>query len=207
MTRPTIIASDLEGIFLPEIWIAVAERTQLPELRLTTRDIADYDELMRYRMDILDRHGLTLTDIQAVIATMEPLAGAVDFLNWVRTRTQIVVVTDSFYEFVAPFLPKLGYPTLFAHTLEVDGRNALVGYRLRTVEGKRKAAGAFRELGFYTVAVGDSYNDVQMLAAADQGILYRPPANVTAEFPQFPVASDYAALRGMLEQILARHVA
>lgn len=204
MTRPTIIAFDLEGIFLPEIWIAVAEKTQIAELRLTTRDIADYDELMRYRMGILDRHGLTLTDIQAVIAMMEPLVGAVDFLNWVRTRTQIVVVTDSFYEFVAPFLPKLGYPTLFAHTLEVDDRNALVGYRLRTVEGKRKTAAAFRELGFFTIAIGDSYNDVQMLSAADRGIFYRPPANVVAEFPQFPVASDYAALRGMLEQVLAR---
>ena len=143
-----------------------------------------------------------MTDIQAVIATMEPLAGAVDFLRWIRTRTQIVVVTDSFYEFVAPFLPKLDYPTLFAHTLEVDARNALVGYRLRTVEGKRKTATMFRELGFYTVAIGDSYNDVQMLAAADQGILYRPPANVVAEFPQFPVARDYATLRQMLEPIL-----
>lgn len=196
--QPVLIASDLEGVFLPEIWIAVAERTGIPELRLTTRDISDYDELMRYRMRILDQHGLTLADIQQTIAAMDPLPGAVDFLNWVRSQTQIIIITDSFYEFVAPFLPKLGYPALFAHTLEVDDRGALAGYCLRVEHGKRKAAKAFRALGFRTLAIGDSYNDTHMLAAAEQGILFRPPDNVVADFPHFPVARTYDDLRALI---------
>ena len=201
--KPLLVASDLEGVFLPEIWIAVAERTNLPELRLTTRDVPDYDQLMRYRLDILAREGLTLADIQGVIAGIEPLPGAVEFLDWLRRRAQVVIITDSFYEFVTPFLARLRYPALFAHRLTVDERGMLTGYRLRTDDGKRKAAAAFRELGFFTVGVGDSYNDTRMLAAADTGILYRPPANVIAEFPQFPVAADYAQLRGLLEPYLA----
>lgn len=200
--KPLLVASDLEGVFLPEIWIAVAERTGLPALRLTTRDVPDYDQLMRYRMDILEREQLTLADIQAVIAEMDPLPGAVEFLGWLRSQAQVVIITDSFYEFVTPFLPRLGYPALFAHSLTVDERGMLQGYVLRTEDGKRKAATAFRELGFFTVGVGDSYNDTRMLAAADQGILYRPPANVAVEFPQFPVAADYAQLRRLLEQYL-----
>lgn len=197
--KPLLVASDLEGVFLPEIWIAVAERTALPELRLTTRDVPDYNELMQYRMRILEREHLTLADIQAVIAGMEPLPGAVEFLDWLRCHAQVVIITDSFYEFVTPFLARLRYPALFAHQLLVDERGMLTGFRLRTDDGKRKAATSFRELGFFTVGVGDSYNDTRMLAAADQGILYRPPANVVAEFPQFPVAADYAQLRGLLE--------
>lgn len=200
--KPLLVASDLEGVFLPEIWIAVAERTGLPDLRLTTRDVPDYDQLMRYRMAILERERLTLADIQSVISNMEPLPGAVDFLDWLRCHAQVVIITDSFYEFVTPFLARLHYPTLFAHSLQVDGRGMLAGYRLRTDDGKRKAATAFRELGFFTVGVGDSYNDTRMLAAADRGILYRPPANVSAEFPEFPVASDYAQLRRLLESAL-----
>lgn len=200
--KPLLVASDLEGVFLPEIWIAVAERTNLPELRLTTRDVPDYDELMRYRLDILTREGLTLADIQAVIAGMEPLPGAVEFLDWLRRQAQVVIITDSFYEFVTPFLARLRYPALFAHRLTVDERGMVTSYRLRTDDGKRKAAAAFRELGFFTVGVGDSYNDTRMLAAADMGILYRPPANVIAEFPQFPVATDYAQLRSLLEKHL-----
>ena len=199
---PAIIASDLEGVFLPEIWIAVAERTGLPELRLTTRDVPDYDELMRYRLQILAREQLTLAAIQAVIATMEPLPGAVAFLDWARAHTQLVIITDSFYEFVTPFLPKLHYPTLFAHQLQVDEQGMLTGYRLRTEDGKRKAAASFRGLGFRTLGVGDSYNDTRMLAAADQGILFRPPANVTAEFPQFPVATTYDELQALVERFL-----
>jgi phosphoserine/homoserine phosphotransferase len=183
MSLPSLIAFDLEGVFLPEIWIAVAERTGLPALRRTTRDEPDYDRLMRGRMQILEQHGLTLADIQQVIASMEPLPGAVEFLAWVRQRTQMVILTDSFYEFVAPFLPKLGWPTVFAHTLEVDARGMLTGYRLRIPDGKRKAVEALRSLGFRTAAVGDSYNDTTMLAAADQGILFRPPENVVHDFP------------------------
>ena len=200
--KPLLVASDLEGVFLPEIWVAVAERTGLPELRLTTRDVPDYDQLMRYRMEILAREQLTLADIQAVIAGMEPLPGAVEFLDWLRTQAQVVIITDSFYEFVTPFLARLRYPALFAHRLIVDERGMLKDYRLRTEDGKRKAAATFRDLGFFTVGVGDSYNDTRMLAAADQGILYRPPANVAAEFSQFPVATDYAQLRALLEQYL-----
>ncbi len=202
LSRPPLAAFDLEGVFLPEIWIAVAERTQLPELRRTTRDEPDYDKLMHYRMEILEREGLTLADIQAVIATMEPLPGAVEFLAWVRATMQTVIITDSFYEFVAPFLPKIGYPTVFAHTLQTDEHGMLAGYRLRVQDGKRLAVESFRSLGFRTVAVGDSYNDTRMLGAADQGILFRPPDNVIREFPHFPVTRDYAALQATIELFL-----
>jgi len=200
--KPVLVASDLEGVFLPEIWIAVAERTGLPDLRRTTRDVPDYDQLMRYRMTILDRERLTLADIQAVIATMDPLPGAVEFLDWLRSRVQVVIITDSFYEFVTPFLPKLHFPTLFAHQLEVDAHGMLTGYRLRIEDGKRKATVAFQQLGFRTIGVGDSYNDTRMLAAADRGILFRPPANVIAEFPQFPVATTYADLGSLIAKFV-----
>ncbi len=202
LSRPPLAAFDLEGVFLPEIWIAVAERTQLPELRRTTRDEPDYDKLMHYRMRILEREGLALADIQAVIATMEPLPGAVEFLAWVRGTMQTVIITDSFYEFVAPFLPKIGYPTVFAHTLQTDERGMLAGYRLRVQDGKRLAVESFRTLGFRTVAVGDSYNDTRMLGAADEGILFRPPDNVIREFPHFPVTRDYAGLQSAIELFL-----
>lgn len=204
MSTPALIAFDLEGVFLPEIWIAVAEQTRLPELRRTTRDEPDYDRLMHYRMEILAREGLTLADIQAVIATMEPLPGAVAFLDWVRSAAPTVIITDSFYEFVAPFLPKLHYPTIFAHSLTVDSRGLLTGYQLRLADGKRQAAAAFRALGFRVAAVGDSYNDTRMLAAADRGILFRPPANVVAEFPHFPVAATYVELEALLSEFLLR---
>lgn len=201
-TAPPIIAFDLEGVFLPEIWIAVAERTDLPELRRTTRDEPDYDKLMHGRMEILARHGLTLADIQRVIAAMDPLPGAVEFLAWMRQRAQMVIITDSFYEFVTPFLPKLGWPTVFAHTLHVDERGMMAGYRLRVRDGKRKAVEAFGALGFRTAAVGDSYNDMTMLGAADHGILFRPPDNVIHDFPHFPVTRTYAELRTAIEQFL-----
>lgn len=199
---PPLLAFDLEGVFLPEIWIAVAERTGLPELRRTTRDEPDYDRLMRGRMEILARHGLTLADIQQVIAGMTPLPGAVEFLAWMRQAGQMVIITDSFYEFVAPFLPKLNWPTVFAHTLEVDSRGMVAGYRLRVPLGKRKAVEAFAALGFRTAAVGDSYNDTAMLGAADRGILFCPPANVIRDFPHFPVAHTYAELQAEIERFL-----
>jgi phosphoserine / homoserine phosphotransferase len=202
LPKPVLVVSDLEGVFLPEIWIAVAERTGLPDLRRTTRDVPDYDQLMRYRMDILEREHLSLADIQAVIATMDPLPGAVEFLDWLRSRVQVVIITDSFYEFVTPFLAKLHFPTLFAHQLEVDARGMLIGYRLRVADGKRKAAEAFRQLGFRTIGVGDSYNDTRMLASADRGILFRPPANVLTEFPQFPVAASYAELGSLVSEFV-----
>lgn len=202
-TAPPLLATDLEGILLPEIWIAVAERTGIEQLRLTTRDVADYDELMRMRLDILRRHRIKLTDIQSIIAQMDVLDGALDFLDWARARLPVIVITDSYYEMVAPFMPKLRYPTIFAHQLQAGDDGILAGYRLRTDNGKRKALDSFRLLGFRTVAVGDSYNDIGMLQAADQGILFRPPDNVISDYPAFPVARDYASLQTGLEEFLA----
>ncbi|MCC6168750.1 MAG: bifunctional phosphoserine phosphatase/homoserine phosphotransferase ThrH [Caldilineaceae bacterium] len=193
--RPPLLATDLEGILLPEIWIAVAERTGIAQLRLTTRDVADYDELMRMRLDILRGHNLRLADIQAVIAEMDVLPGAYDFLTWARAQAPLIIITDSFYELLAPFLPKLDYTLVFAHSLVVDGQGMLTGYRLRVADGKRKALHSFQELGFRTLAVGDSYNDIGMLEAADVGVLFRPPDNVCRDYPALPVTRDYPALQ------------
>jgi len=193
--KPTILASDLEGVLVPEIWIAVAERTGIEELRLTTRDIPDYDKLMRGRIAILREHRLTLADIQAVIATVEPLAGACEFLEWARAQMQVIILSDTFYEFAAPLMVKLGQPVLFCNTLEVDAANNIVGYRLRQSDGKRKAVTALKSLDFRVIAMGDSYNDTTMLGEADAGILFCPPSNIVAEFPQFPVLYEYDRLR------------
>jgi phosphoserine/homoserine phosphotransferase len=192
---PTLIAMDLEGVFVPEIWIAVAEKTQIAELRLTTRDIPNYDTLMKNRLRILAERGLSLADIQAVIGTLEPLPGAVNFLNWARSVCQLIILTDSFYEFIAPLKAKLGDPTIFCNTLQVNGNNQILDYHLRQRDGKKHAVMAFKSIGFRVIAGGDSYNDTSMLAEADHGILFRPPANVIAEFPQYPVFTDYAALQ------------
>lgn len=200
---PPILASDLEGILLPEIWVAVAERTGIDQLRLTTREIADYDQLMKMRLDVLHQHGLKIDDIQSVIAEMDVLPGAQEFLAWVKPRMQIVIITDSFYELLVPFQPKLGFTTIFAHSLQVEADGVVSGYRLRTDHGKRKALHAFRELGFRTMAVGDSYNDVHMLMAADVGVLFHPPANVVADYPQLPVATGYAMLQDKIERFLS----
>ena len=202
MTQPTIIASDLEGVLVPEIWIAVAERTGIERLRLTTRDVPDYDELMRGRIAILREHGLTLADIQRVIAALAPLPGAQEFLAWLRAHAQVIILSDTFYEFAGPLMVQLGQPTLFCHTLEVDRDGMIAGYRLRLADGKRAAVESLRALAFRVIAMGDSYNDTTMLAAADAGILFRPPPNVAAEFPQFPALSEYAELRAALEREL-----
>lgn len=201
-----LIAADLEGVFLPEIWIAVADTTGIADLRKTTRDIADYDQLMAYRIDILDREGLTLADIQNVIAGMAPLPGAREFIDWIRERSQFVILTDSFYEFVTPFLPKLGFPTVFAHQLVADEAGMLRGYRLRVADSKRKAINAFNDLGFRTMAFGDSYNDTTMLGAAEYGVLYRPPQNVIVDFPQYAVTTDYDQLREHITRFLGATV-
>jgi phosphoserine/homoserine phosphotransferase len=193
---------DLEGVFVPEIWIAVAEKTQIAELRLTTRDIPNYDTLMKNRLRILADHGLSLADIQAVIGTLEPLPGAVDFLNWARSICQLIILTDSFYEFIAPLKAKLGDPTIFCNTLEVNGNHQIVDYHLRQRDGKKHAVMAFKSIGFRVIAGGDSYNDTSMLAEADHGILFRPPANVIAEFPQYPVFTDYPALQAHVAGLL-----
>jgi phosphoserine/homoserine phosphotransferase len=188
-------------VLIPEIWIAVAERTGIERLRLTTRDVPDYDQLMRGRMAILREHGLRLADIQAVIATIDPLPGALDFLSWARAQMPVIILSDTFYEFAAPLMVKLGQPTLFCNALEVDFDGAIAGYRLRQTDGKRRSVAALRSLDFRVIAMGDSYNDMTMLAEADAGILFRPPANVVAEFPQYPVLHRYDELREHLFRI------
>ncbi len=193
-----IVCSDLEGVFVPEIWINVAERTGIEELRLTTRDVPDYDVLMRKRLNILDREGLKLADITAVIETMEPLEGAAEFLDWLRSRLQLIIVSDTYTEFAGPLMKKLGWPTLFCHDLTVSGDGAVTGYNLRQKDSKRKTVEALKGLNFNTVAMGDSYNDITMLQAADTGILFRPPENVAAEFPDFPVTRTYGDLQAAI---------
>jgi phosphoserine/homoserine phosphotransferase len=197
-----LVCSDLEGIFLPEIWIQFAEKTGIQELRLTTRDISDYDVLMKHRLKILKDRGLKLPDIQAVIAAMDPHEGALEFLEWIRSVTQILVVSDTFVEFAGPLMKKLGYPTLLCNTLSVAADGTISDYRLRQADGKRKVAEAMRGLNYRVIGVGDSYNDISMLTAADQGILYRPPDNVRREYPAFPVATDFAELKTMIAGIL-----
>ena len=191
-----IVCLDLEGVLVPEIWIEFSQRTGIPELARTTRDEPDYDKLMRGRIDILARRGLGLPDIQNVIAGMQPLAGAREFLDWLRAaQYQVVILSDTYYQFAAPLMRALGYPTLFCHELVIEPDGRVRDYRLRMQDQKRASVHAFRELNFRTIAAGDSYNDTSMLSAADAGILFCPPANVAAEFPQFPVARDYEELR------------
>ncbi|MBM3333831.1 bifunctional phosphoserine phosphatase/homoserine phosphotransferase ThrH [Candidatus Sumerlaeota bacterium] len=198
----TVVAADLEGVFTPEVWIAVAEKTAIERLRLTTRDVPDYDVLMRGRLQILREHGLKLSDVQAVIQTLQPLPGAIDFVNWVRSRTQLIVLSDTYAEFASPLMAKLGFPTLFCNWLEVDAEGNIVGYHIRKRDGKKAAVVALRDLGFHVIAIGDSYNDTTMLAEADAGLLFRPPANVAAEFPQFKVTTEYGELREQIEGLL-----
>jgi len=190
-----IACLDLEGVLTPEIWINVAERTGIPELRITTRDEPDYDKLMRYRLGILDQHRLKLADIQAVIGSMHPLEGAGAFLDWLRARFQVLILSDTFEQFATPLMAQLGYPTLFCNALVIDGDGRIADYRIRIRDGKRKAVMALKLLSFDVVAAGDSYNDTTMLAEADHGILFRPPENVIREFPQFPVTQTYAELQ------------
>ena len=185
---------DLEGVLVPEIWIAVAERTGIEALRRTTRDEPDYDKLMRSRLELLDANGLRLPDIQQVISGLDPLPGANAFLDWLRDRFQVVILSDTFYGFAAPLMRKLGHPTLFCHDLEVDADGRIRDYRLRMPDQKRASVAAFAALNFRVIAAGDSYNDTSMLAAADRGILFSPPDNVVAEFPQFPVTRTYDQL-------------
>ena len=190
-----IVCLDLEGVLIPEIWIEFSERTAIPELAKTTRDEPDYDKLMRGRIEILSREGLGLSDIQKVIAGMRPLDGAREFLDWLRGYCQVVILSDTYYQFTAPLMRQLGYPTLFCNELIVDDAGRVRDYRLRLREQKRESVRAFKELKFHTIAAGDSYNDTAMLAEAHAGILFRPPANVSAEFPQFPVTKSYDELR------------
>ena len=198
-----IVCSDLEGVFVPEIWINVAEKTGIEELRLTTRDISDYDVLMKRRLAILDGNNLKIDDIKAVIATMNPLDGAVEFLNWLRSCTQVIVVSDTFDQFARPLMEKLGWPTLFCHTLSIAPDGFITDYVLRQKDAKREAVTSLKSLNYNTIALGDSYNDITMLKEADNGILFNPPDNVKNEYPEFPVTFSYEELKNIIEKILS----
>jgi phosphoserine/homoserine phosphotransferase len=197
-----IICADMEGIFTPEIWINVAEITGIEELRLTTRDISDYDVLMKKRLGILDEHKLKLKDIQDVIATMQPLDGAREFLDWLRVRAQVIVVSDTYVEFAGPLIEKLGWPTLFCNTLTTDANGMIADYNLRQHDGKFKVVKALQGLNYSVIAIGDSYNDITMLKAAENAILFRPPDNVRQEYAELPNATTYAELRKHIQAIL-----
>ena len=190
-----IACLDLEGVLIPEIWIDFAERTGIDELRATTRDIPDYDVLMKQRLQILQEHRLGLPDIQAVIDGMSPMPGALEFVNWLRERFQVVILSDTYYEFAQPLMRQLGYPTLFCHRLEADADGMIVNYHLRQKDPKRQSVKAFHALNYRVIAAGDSYNDTTMLAEAEAGILFRAPENVIREFPQFPAVHEYDELR------------
>ncbi len=194
---------DLEGVLIPEIWIAVAEKTGIKKLRLTTRDIPDYDKLMRGRLKILDEHNLKLTDIQEVIGTLSPLEGAKEFLDWLKSEFQVIILSDTFYQFAGPLMEKLEHPTLFCNELIVNNDGCVTNYRLRQPDGKTKAVTALKGLNFQVIAAGDSYNDTGMLKVADAGILFRPPDNVIEEFPQFPVTHTYDEFKKTLADIRA----
>lgn len=196
--QPLVVCLDLEGVLIPEVWIAFAERTGIQELRRTTRDEPDYDKLMQGRLRILAEQDLRLPDIQEVIGGMEPLPGAKDFLDELRSRTQVIILSDTFYQFAAPFMRQLGQPTLFCHSLVVDDAGCVTDYRLRIPDGKREAVAALKRIGFSVHAAGDSYNDTTMLEEADRGVLFRCPDNVAREFPQFERTAVYADLLNAL---------
>lgn len=201
-----IACLDLEGVLIPEVWINVAERTGIEALRATTRDIPDYDELMRQRLAILEKHNLGIHDIQEVIATMDPLEGANECLTWLREHFQVVILSDTFYEFAEPFMRKLGWPTLLCHKLVIDDGGRVQDYTLRQVDPKRQSVRAFQQLKYRCIATGDSYNDTSMLDQAEAGILFCPPQNVIDEFPQFPVANDYESLKAEFTRASARQI-
>lgn len=197
-----VICSDLEGVFVPEVWINVAEKTGISDLRLTTRDISDYDVLMQRRIKILAEHGLKLKDIQHVIATIKPLDGALEFVRWIREVSQLIVVSDTFRQFAAPLMKQLERPTLFCHNLIVDDDDNIIGYKLRQPDPKRKTVQALQSLEYKVIAFGDSYNDTTMLTQAEVGILFRPPQNVIDDFPQLPVTYEYDQLKQMIAERL-----
>ncbi len=197
-----LVCLDLEGVLVPEIWIAVAEKTGRPELRRTTRDEPDYDKLMRYRLKLLDKHGITLPQIQEVIGSLRPLEGALDFMQWLRSHTQVIILSDTFEQFATPLMKQLGWPTLLCHELVVAPSGRITGYQLRMPDQKRHAVEALRGLNYHVIAAGDSHNDLAMLQAANHGILFRPTAAFAAANSHFPVTRDHAALRAEIEKLL-----
>lgn len=199
-----IVCLDLEGVLVPEIWIEFANRTGITELRRTTRDEPNYDTLMKFRLDLLAKHKLGLPDIQKVISEMGPMAGAKDFLDDLRQQFQVIILSDTFYEFAMPLMQQLGMPSLFCHKLEADAAGMLVNYHLRMPNQKKEAVQRFKELQFKVIAAGDSYNDTAMLAEAHAGILFHPPENVIREFPQFPVTMSYTELKAEILKASAR---
>ena len=194
-----VVCLDLEGVLIPEIWIAFAERTGIADFRRTTREEPDYDKLMRYRLALLKQHGLKLVDIQAVIGGMAPMEGAKAFLDELRSRFQVIILSDTFYEFAEPMMRQLGRPTLFCHQLVVDGDGFVVDYMLRQPNQKAHAVNALKGLNFQVIAAGDSYNDIGMLGAADAGFFIHPPEAIVAQFPQFPVNRSYAELKANID--------
>ena len=199
-----IVCLDLEGVLVPEIWIAFSERTGIAEFRRTTRDEPDYDKLMRYRLALLRQHGLKLADIHAVIGGMAPMEGARDFLDDLRSRYQVIILSDTFYEFAAPLMVQLGRPTLFCHKLVIDAEGFVADYQLRQPNQKFHAVNALKGLNYQVIAAGDSYNDTAMLGEAHAGILFHPPENVIREFPQYPVTQNYNELRAEIDKAFAR---
>jgi phosphoserine / homoserine phosphotransferase len=201
--KQTIVVMDLEGVFVPEIWIAVAGKTGIPDLRRTTRDEPDYDRLMRYRLDILDRHGIKLSGIQEVIGTLKPLPGAREFLDELRSLVQVIILSDTFEQFAQPLMRQLGWPTLFCHRLVVED-DRIVNYQLRQPDQKRQSVAALKGLNYRVIAAGDSYNDTTMLAEADLGFLFHAPPNVIQEFPQFQAFKEYADLLAAMKREITR---
>ena len=199
-----VVCLDLEGVLIPEIWIAFAERTGIAAFKRTTRDEPDYDKLMTWRLDLLRQNGLKLADIQAVIAGMAPMDGAKDFLDELRSRYQVIILSDTFYEFADPMMRQLGRPTLFCHRLEIDAEGFVAAYKLRQPDQKRHAVNALKGLNFQVIAAGDSYNDTGMLTAADAGFFIHPPESIVAQFPQFPVNRSYAELKASIDGAAAR---
>ena len=199
-----LVCLDLEGVLVPEIWIAFSEATGIPEFRRTTRDEPDYDKLMRFRLDLLSRHRLKLRDIQRVIGGMEPLPGAADFVNALREKTQFIILSDTFEQFASPLMAKLGYPTLFCNRLDIADDGSVSGYQLRQQSGKKCAVAAFKTLNYEVFAAGDSFNDLAMIACADAGCLFRAPEKIRLEHPEIPSTESYDGLLNKIEEFLAK---
>lgn len=195
MAKPVLTCLDMEGVLTPEIWLAVADKTGIADLKVTTRDIPDYDELMQLRLKILADHQVRISDIREVVAKLGPLEGVPAFLDWLRVRCQVIILSDTFYDLVAPLMQQLQYPTIFCHTLDIDDDGFIRNYHLRQADQKRQAVAAFKSLNFHVLAAGDSYNDISMLKEADTGVLFCPPDSIKSEFPQFSVSRTYSELQ------------